>query len=233
MKWRGKFLTFIPIYFVVLVALFLFSVGYNRTVTVISQTAPLENRQKFIIDAGHGYPDGGATSCTGVLESTINLEIAKRLEDLMHFLGMDTVMIRNTEESVYTQGSTIGEKKVSDLKNRVQMVNKTESGILISIHQNYFHDRKYNGAQVFYSDNADSRQLATTLQNTLVQTVNIGSRRQAKKASGIYLLDHVDCTAVLVECGFLSNPEEEFLLRSEDYQKKMCCVLATCFSTYS
>lgn len=229
---KRKFVTFVPVYILVLAAILLLAIGGSSAVTVFTETAPLQKRGTVIIDAGHGLPDGGATSCTGVLESTINLEIALRLEDLMHLLGLDTVMIRRNEESVYTEGNSIATKKVSDLKNRVKLVNKTENCVLLSIHQNYFAESKYNGAQVFYAPNTESRELATILQNSICNTINIDNNRQVKKGSGIYLLEHVDCPAILIECGFLSNPQEEFLLRSEDYQKKFCCVLAACFSSY-
>lgn len=232
MDMKRKFITFIPVYILVLAVIFILTIGGSRAVTAFTETAPLEKRHTVIIDAGHGLPDGGATSCTGVLESTINLEIALRLEDLMHLLGLDTVMIRKNEESVYTQGNSIASKKVSDLKNRVKIVNETEDCVLLSIHQNHFTESKYNGAQVFYAPSAESRELATILQNCICNTININNSRQVKKGSGIYLLEHVDCPAILIECGFLSNPQEEFLLRSEDYQKKFCCVLAACFSSY-
>lgn len=219
-------------YALVLIAMLFIAIWGSRGVTVFTETAPLQGRRTIIIDAGHGYPDGGTTSCTGVLECTINLEIAQRLDDLSHLLGIETLMVRNSPESVYTDGNTIGAKKVSDLKYRVNLINKTENAVLVSIHQNYFQDSKYSGAQVFYRESAQSKGLANLLQKSFIENLNPGSNRQVKKASGIYLMEHVDCTAVLVECGFLSNPEEEFLLRSKDYQKKICCVLASTLSLY-
>ena len=103
-----------------------------------------------VIDAGHGGEDGGARSCTGVQESGINLEIALRVNDLMHFLGMQTRMIRTTDCAVYTEGArTIAEKKVSDIHNRVRMVEETPGALLVSIHQNNFPEGKFRGAQVF------------------------------------------------------------------------------------
>ena len=184
-----------------------------------------------IIDAGHGGIDGGATSCTGVLESEINLRIAVRLNDLLHYLGYRTVMIRTTDTSVYTQGSTIAAQKVSDLKERVRIVNETDNAILISIHQNTFSDSRYNGAQVFYAENEDSRMIANALQANLTATVNQGSKRKIKKATGIYLMEHIACTGILIECGFLSNPEEEAKLRDPAYQQQLCCVIASTLST--
>ena len=110
----------------------------NRAINTAYERVSLTDRSTVIIDAGHGGIDGGATSCTGVLESNINLEIALRLEDLFHLLGIPTKMIRRTDRSVYTQGNSIAAQKVSDLKNRVNTINSTPNAVLISIHQNYF-----------------------------------------------------------------------------------------------
>ena len=134
--------------------------------------------------------------------------------------------------SVYTTGQTIAQKKVSDLKERVKTVNAAPNGILISIHQNYFTDSRYSGAQVFYGTSDGSEALAKKLQAAVVTTLNPGSRRNAKQGRGIYLLEHVRCPGVLVECGFLSNPQEEALLREPSYQKKLCCVIGTALSQY-
>lgn len=199
----------------------------SRAVTVVSQMVPVEREHIIVIDPGHGGEDGGATSCTGVPESRFNLEITHRLEDLLHLLGYDTLMTRETDVSIYTQGDTIAGKKASDLKERVRIVNARENALLVSIHQNLFPDSRYSGAQVFYSPTEDSDELAKAMQARFVQTINPGSNRQAKKAEGIYLMQHINCTGILIECGFLSNPQEEAALRSSDYQQKLCCVIAT------
>lgn len=204
----------------------------SHAVTVLTEHAPIENRVTVVIDAGHGAPDGGSVSCTGVLESQINLEIAMRLDGLMKLLGIQTKMIRTTDHSVYTQGDTIAAKKVSDLKERVRVVNGTEHAVLVSIHQNYFSDGRYRGPQVFYADTAESKNLAGHMQNTLNTVLGKNSSRHIKKSSGIYLLEHISCPGILIECGFLSNPKEEALLRNPAYQKKFCCILASACSTW-
>jgi len=201
--------------------------GASHAVTAMSENSVLKNRSCVIIDAGHGGEDGGATSCTGVLESQINLEISLRLNDLMHLLGVKTQMIRTTDRSVYTQGQTIAAKKVSDLKQRVSIANSTENAVLLSIHQNHFSDSRYSGAQVFYAPTQDSKELADALQKDLITSVNPDSNRKIKKAESVYLMQHIHCTGVLVECGFLSNAKEESLLRNDAYQKKLSCVIAT------
>ena len=204
----------------------------SRAVTVIAENTPLPRRCRIIIDAGHGGEDGGATSCTGKLESAYNLEISLRLRDLMHLLGFETGMIRTTDTSVYTKGETIAQKKVSDLKERVRIVNETEGGLLLSIHQNTFPDSRYSGAQVFYANTEGSEALAKQLQTGFVAAVNPGSNRRAKKSTGVYLMEHIAKTGVLIECGFLSNVQEEAKLRSAEYQKKLCCVIASSVSQY-
>lgn len=214
------------VYFFTIIGVILGVCLGNRAITVFSEGLSLEDRHCIIIDAGHGGVDGGATSCTGKPESEINLEISLRLDDLFHFLGYDTKMIRTEDVSIYTKGETIAQKKVSDLKERVRICNETEKGILLSIHQNNYGDSRYSGAQVFYADDEESHALAKQMQTSFL-TVNPGSKRQIKKAEGIYLMKHIQCTGVLVECGFLSNPEEEAKLRTDTYQKQLCCVIAT------
>ncbi len=198
----------------------------NRAVTVLSESLPIQRQTCIIIDAGHGGEDGGATSCTGTLESAYNLEIALRLNDLLHFLGYQTKMVRTTDVSVYTKGDSIAQKKVSDLKERVRICNETQGALLLSIHQNNFTDSRYSGAQVFYAATEGSSALAKAMQQALVQTLNPGSNRQEKKADGIYLMENITCPGILIECGFLSNPQEEANLSSPEYQKQLCCVIA-------
>ena len=218
----------IVLFYLLIVSVFLASAYWGSTATtVIAQRIPLERHHTVIIDAGHGGEDGGAISCTGRAESTYNLEIALRLNDLMHLLGIDTQMIRSTDTSVYSQGDTIAAKKVSDLKNRVSQVNNTENGLLLSIHQNTFTESQYSGAQVFYAPEGEGAQLAELLQNAICQTINIGSNRRSKMGTGVYLLEHIERTGVLIECGFLSNSEEEAKLRDKSYQQKLVCVIGS------
>lgn len=179
-----------------------------------------------VIDAGHGGEDGGAVSVTGAYESGINLEIALRLNDLLHLFGQKTVMVRTDDRSVYTEGETVAQKKVSDIRNRVKLTEQTPNALLVSIHQNYFSESKYRGAQVFYASTDGSRALAERLQAQLAAQVDPRNHRECKKAADIYLMEHVTCPAVLVECGFLSNPAEEALLRDKNYQTGLAAVIA-------
>ena len=205
----------------------------SQAVTVVSEQMPMPRQQCIIIDAGHGGIDGGATSCTGRLESSYNLEIALKLRDFLHFMGYDTKMIRTIDESVYTEGESIREKKRSDLKERVKIVNETDSAILISIHQNQFSDRRYFGAQVFYADTPGSKELAECLQNGLSDNLKPRSHREVKKCRDVYLMKHIQGPGILLECGFLSNPQEEARLSDQAYQKQLCCVIGTALHDFT
>jgi len=231
-KNRLKYRSLLPVYLVLLTGVLLVAIVGSSTVTVITVNAPIERTKTVILDPGHGGVDGGAVSCTGVYESNLNLEIALRLNDLMHLLGINTVMIRESDCSVYTKGETIAQKKISDLKERVRIVNTTPNAILISIHQNHFTDERYSGAQVFFAPTDESQSLAKALQSTFVKTINPTSNRQIKKANGVYLMQHIQCPAVLIECGFLSNQNEEYKLRTKEYQQQICTVITCCVSNY-
>lgn len=222
----------LPINLLTLAVVLVVALTVSETAIYVNQTTPVQTGMTVIIDPGHGLPDGGTTSCTGVLESELNLEISQRLKDMFRFFGVHTVMTRTSSDSVYTEGNTIARKKISDTRNRVSMVNSIDNAVLLSIHQNHFYDSRYSGAQVFYAGNEESKSLAIKLQADLVTTLNPDSNRKAKKSTGVYLMEHIDCTGVLIECGFLSNQQEENLLRSSAYQKKLCAVIATSFLSY-
>ncbi len=202
----------------------------SRISTAISVSSVQPSAPVIVIDAGHGGEDGGAVSVSGIRESGINLAISLRLNDMLHFLGAQTRMIRTEDVSVYTEGDTIAKKKVSDIKNRVAFVQNTPNAVLISIHQNQFSEEKYRGAQVFYA--AGSEDLAKRLQDALIAQVDPRNHRVCKPAKDIYLMEHVSCPAALIECGFLSNYAEEQLLRDPSYQKKLAAAIAGSLLTY-
>lgn len=216
----------VPVYTAVILGVLVLTGVGNGAVTIFVERTPIPGKHCIIIDAGHGGEDGGASSCTGRLESGYNLEIALRLEQVFHLLGYDTKMIRRTDTAIYTKGETIAQKKVSDLKERVRIVNETSNALLLSIHQNYFSDGRYCGAQVFYAATEGSQALAEHLQTAFAFHLDTNNHRKAKKAEGIYLMEKIQTPGVLVECGFLSNGQEESKLRDPEYQKRFCCVLA-------
>lgn len=215
---------FIPMYILVFCTAIILTLQTDRAAEAMAGRP--DAGTVIILDAGHGGEDGGAVSCTGAEEAQINLQITLRLNDLLHLLGCDTKMLRSTDSDLHTEGSTISQRKNSDLRQRVKQINETSPGILVSIHQNHFTDSRYSGAQVFWAKTEHSKYIAEQLQQAFVSTVNPGSKRSAKQAEGIYIMEHVQCPAVLIECGFLSNHREEALLRSDGYQKKLACVIA-------
>lgn len=147
------------------------------------QTAALlGSGMTVVLDAGHGGEDGGATGVSGTSEAALNLEISLRVRDLLRLCGVQVSMIRETDTAVYSDGCrTIAEKKVSDIKNRASTVNQTEQPLLLSIHQNFFTEGKYHGAQVFYAKTPGSQQLAEQLQSNLALGLEPDNHRQCKK----------------------------------------------------
>lgn len=182
----------------------------------------------LVLDAGHGGEDGGASTAAGDKESDINLSIVLKTQALMTFLGTEPRLTRNMDRSLHSAGAkTIHEKKVSDLKNRVIMIENIPDAVLISVHQNHFTDPKYGGAQIFFSTGDVNRQWGEYAQGTFQQILDPNNSRKAKRIpDGIYLFEHISCPAILVECGFLSNSEEAALLLTNTYQKKVAMALA-------
>lgn len=200
-------------------------------VQMVSVPTP-EKSPVIILDPGHGGMDGGTKTDSGVPESQINLQIALRLRDVLGLVGVDCAMTRTSDVSLDTQGSTIREKKNSDLRNRVSLVNEAENGILISIHQNHFSQSRYAGPQVFYASQSGSEELAQLMQDTMNGALAPLSNRVCKSAQGIYLMEHIQKPGILIECGFLSNPQEAALLQSAAYQKKLACIIASAASQF-
>ena len=182
-----------------------------------------------IIDAGHGGIDGGTQASDGTLEKDINLKIALKLRDILDSFGVKTVMTRETDISIHNNGvSGIKNQKISDINNRLEIIESTENAVFVSIHQNYFTQSKYSGAQIFYSkNNPDSNLLALSIRKSIIENLQKDNTREIK-ASGkeIYLLNNATAPAVMVECGFLSNEAEAELLKSDEYQQQMAFFIA-------
>lgn len=188
-----------------------------------------------VIDPGHGGFDGGAVGTTGVNEKGINLEISQKLSYLLGFYGVDTRMTRNDDVSIHSgEAESIRQKKATDIRNRVKMVNETPDATLISVHLNWFSQASCRGAQVFYSkNNPDGKLLAEVTQKSLAAGLDPQNHRIAKAGEDhIYLLKNVACPAILVECGFLTNPVEEQKLVNDDYQKKIAVCVAASYIQY-
>ena len=185
-------------------------------------------RTTLVIDAGHGGFDGGAVGTDGTAEQDINLSIARRVQALAVFFGIPTAMTRSDENALdYDPARSIRENKIADIKAREKLVNQIPMPVFLSIHLNKFSDAQYHGAQVFYSSgNAFGKHLAERLQQCLIDGCDPSNHRQAKQADdSIYLMKRLRCPAVIVECGFLSNPEEELRLRNEEYHKQLAAAV--------
>lgn len=188
----------------------------------------------IILDAGHGGEDGGAVSLTGQKESKINLEVVRKLDQMLGLLGKAPLLLRDEDISLHDDSAvTLREKKVSDLKNRVEIVNGQPAAALISIHQNSYPEPKYSGTQVFYAPTGGSKQLAEEVQRAITQHLQPENTRCSKEIpESVYLMNHVNNTAILIECGFLTNPTEEKMLQQPDYQRKLAMILAAALAQY-
>ena len=182
--------------------------GFNKTV---------------VIDAGHGYPDGGAEALDGTLEKDLNLKIATFVQEFMEQGGVDVIVTRADDEGIFEKNAdNIKQKKRSDIKNREKLMNGSNADIFISIHLNKFPEEKYSGPQVFHAKGEKSKSLAEFLQKRLNDDLMPEKNREIKQAgSEIYLLKKAEIPAVLVECGFMSNEKELALLKQEEYQKRV------------
>lgn len=192
-------------------------------------------KQTVIIDAGHGGDDGGAIGIDGTVEKDINLDIALKLEKLLKFYGFDVIMTRTEDIMTCDDGlDSLRKRKVSDIHNRFDVLEKNPDAVFISIHQNKFEDNSQHGTQVFYSGNNDeSKLLAESIQNSIVSVLQPDNSRVVKKSgSGIYLLYHAKLPAVLVECGFISNPAEVKKLNDEKYRMKIAILIADGLTKY-
>ena len=187
----------------------------------VKKTAPT-----VVIDPGHGGADGGAVSDSGILEKDVNLQIAQRIAALYKTMGVSCILTRN--EDIMLNGDETEHKKLHDLKSRVQIARNTENCIFLSIHQNKFPQKQYKGLQVYYSKHDPASQIiAEKIQSAVRNELQPYNTRQIKQAtSAIYVLDNLQCPAVLVECGFLSNDEETSYLISDEYQKALSTLIA-------
>ena len=204
---------------------FSFKIANNTAVsekTVETVATPVSNKV-VIVDAGHGTPDEGAEGSNGTTEAQLNLKIALKLQNLLEQSGCTVLLTRSDENAIYDVGSdTIREKKVSDIHNRVKIGNESSADIFVSIHLNKIAEAQYDGWQTFYKTGSDeSKNLATSIQNNLNEAIQKENNRTPAKLNTVYLMKHVEIPITIVECGFLSNPEEESLLQTDEYQDKL------------
>ena len=218
-------------------------VGFVAVLAVVCRTAvrtstnlTADTRHTVVIDAGHGGEDGGAVGISGILEKEINLGVSQKLESLLIFCGVNTSMTRREDISLNSDTSSpIRKRKASDIKERVKTVVNTPNAVLISVHQNSFPQDNCKGAQVFFSgNNAESKVLAELVQNYLKDGIDDGNHRVEKRADdSIFILKNVNCPAILVECGFVTNSRESALLMTEEYRLKLAVCITGAYLKYT
>ena len=204
---------------------FLAFVAYGKIEDKVLNQKTVKN-YTVILDAGHGGEDGGSVGFNNICEKDINLSIALNLRDLLEVSGYNVIMTRQKDTAIYDEGcKSLREKKISDLKNRLEIIkeNSQDSNIFISVHQNKFTDPKYSGSQIFYSKNNPlSQELANYIKQSIVGLIQPKNTREIKSGDkNIYLLHKSEIPSVIVECGFLSNEEEAKKLNTKEYQSQL------------
>ncbi|MDF2840423.1 MAG: cwlD [Clostridia bacterium] len=207
-------------YRIMLLLVFAASFAYASQDAVDTASIPIKN-MVVIIDAGHGGRDNGAIGYTGTEEDNINLAIALKLRRLVEQAGGVALMIREDDTGLYDETKRTG-RKLEDLLNRQKQFKESAADLIIGIHLNSFPQNQYYGAQTFYKEgDKKSRKLAEYIQAEMLSVIDRGNDRKIKPKNDLYLFKDNDITGVLVECGFLSNPEEEELLKQEHYQERL------------
>lgn len=201
--------------------------------TAANVTDTSRGKVTLVIDAGHGGADGGAVSSNGTYESVLNLDISLKLEQILGLYGVPSVMTRTSEEISYPAGAqTISAKKKADQRARLALIKGTDNAVLISIHQNKYTSSGPHGTQVLYAPTEGSTALSDSMQTALKEALRPEKERQtAQIQKTIYLMNSIDCPAVLIECGFLSNPAEEKCLNTVEYRLKIASAMAAGYIT--
>jgi len=183
---------------------------------------PVSNKV-IVLDAGHGNPDGGAVSKNGISEADINLKIVLKLQNLLEQSGATVILTRSDENGIYDVDKTkLKNQKISDIKNRVKIGNSSSANIFVSIHLNKIPQSQYSGWQTFFKNGSEQgEKLATSIQENLNKTIEKENNRVPMKLDNVYIVKNVEIPLTIVECGFLSNEEEERKLQEDDYQNKL------------
>ncbi len=207
----------------IILAIFIYSLDSSKQFSTQTVSSTPVSNHTIILDAGHGNPDGGATGSDGSVESDLNLSLVLKLQNLLESSNCTVILTRSDENGIYEADSnTIREQKVSDMKNRVKIANNSNSEIFVSIHMNKLEQTQYSGWQTFYKNqDENSKKIAESIQLSLNNFMKKQNSRTIKSISNIYLTKNVEIPLVLVECGFLSNAEENKLLQTDEYQNEL------------
>ena len=205
----------------------------NQSKTIETVALPINNKV-IVLDAGHGVPVEGAQSSNGTTEAESNLKIALKVQNLLEQSGATVILTRSDENAIYDLDSkTLKQKKISDIHNRVKIGNESSADIFVSIHLNKIPQQQYWGWQTFYKqESPEGQKLATSIQNSLNKSIQKENKRVPMKIENVYIIKHVEIPTTIVECGFLSNPEEEQLLLNNEYQDKLAWGIYTGIMDY-
>lgn len=229
---ENKNFKLISICCVIFICVFLMiGVNYSKVVHTVNAK---KTTKVILIDPGHGGVDGGAVSKNGIIEKNITLSIGLKLKEVLEKRNYEIMMTRETDTGLYSENKTIRQKKNEDLNNRCKM--KAESGcdMFVCIHMNIFEQSKYYGAQVWYSNNEESKKIAGIIMQNFKERLDETNKRKEKPAgNSVKVLRCNDSMpGVLIECGFLSNPKEEALLKTDEYQQKIAELIADSIDKY-
>ena len=209
-----------PVLGVCLLAMVVMAVKYGSIRVTGSGDAYIKETPVVVVDAGHGGTDPGKVGVDGSLEKDINLAVAERLKTYLEQDDVKVIMTRETDTGLYSE--TDSRKKMADMKKRCEIIEESGADLVVSIHQNSYHEESVSGGQVFYyRDSPKGKALAEILQDRFDYVLGEQNRRLPKANGNYYLLLHVKCPIVIVECGFLSNRKEAGLLNSGEYQDKL------------
>lgn len=209
-----------PVLGVCLLAMVVMAVKYGSIHVTGSGDAYIKETPVVVVDAGHGGTDPGKVGVDGSLEKDINLAVAERLKTYLEQDDVKVIMTRETDTGLYSEADS--RKKMADMKKRCEIIEESGADLVVSIHQNSYHEESVSGGQVFYyRDSSKGKALAEILQDRFDYVLGDQNRRLPKANGNYYLLLHVKCPIVIVECGFLSNRKEAALLNSGEYQDKL------------
>ncbi len=213
---------FLIIFIILLILTITLSLKNENNNYIDTVSLPVSGKT-IVIDAGHGVPDEGAQADDGTTEAETNLKIALKLQNLLEQSGCTVILTRSDENGLYDIDSkTLRQKKISDIKNRVKIGNESSADIFVSIHLNKIPQQQYSGWQTFYNeDSEEGKKLAISIQNSLNEAIQKENTRVASKIQNIYIINHIEIPTTIVECGFLSNPEEKNNLLDDNYQNRL------------
>ncbi len=189
---------------------------------------------RVVVDAGHGAPDGGAVGVSGTEEKDINLSIAKKLQEVLEGKGIEVIMTRETDDGIWDRDAeTIREKKVSDMNNRLDIIKGSGADLFLSIHMNSFTNRKAQGLRIFYDkQHPEGERLAEDIQQSIAEVTGAQTNSVKTADTRLFLMKDPVMPSILVECGFISNPEEEKKLQNDEYRAEIAWAIAESVEKY-